>query len=65
MIAPSTLSVSYRKILIILCSCGGVEAEDKIRKLQLKINKQKKEEKKLRREVNSVFGADDLALDKE
>ena len=40
------------------------EAEDQIKKLQSKIQKQKKEEKRLNREFVIFYGSNDLALEK-
>ena len=41
-----------------------IKAEDSIRKLQLKIGKQKREEQRLKKEILMVYGSDDLALEK-
>ena len=41
-----------------------IAAEDKLKKLQLKIGKQKNEEKRLRTEYTTIFGTDELALEK-
>jgi polyhydroxyalkanoate synthesis regulator phasin len=42
-----------------------VEAEDQLRKIGLRIAKQKKVEEKLKREVQQVFGSEELALEKQ
>ena len=47
------------------CLFDCSEAEDQIKKLQLKISKQKKEEKRLRSQINQVYGGDEEALDKQ
>lgn len=65
---PPSSSVSVYNTIIFLLILKKLflltEAEDQIKKLQSKIQKQKKEEKRLNREFVIFYGSNDLALEK-